>query len=308
MKVLVIGCGGTGINWSAQVESLVKNGQNDVSILLVDGSESNLRDLDDDVLDTAEKWICPKTDGAGKDRAAKVKEYKEYLASKIHEIPEADLYIMCYSTSGGTGSVFGPEFTLALLQADKAVVGITTTSTASRADARNTYNVIRGLSAYARKSGKPVVNFIQNGDATPTVEVDKRVKSAIEALIYATSDSLGALDRSDLKAFFDYTRHGIDATLTELFLTPELEEIRKDHGKYLTTLSVIPNLETEEPNVDELTNLRAVGGSLALYFGTRIDRMSDILTHAKERTDHFEKLASSHSAITPFGDDDDMEF
>lgn len=311
MKVLVIGCGGTGTNWTkslvptlsgANVESV----NPDVEMLIIDGSKSNVRDAVE--FKDVPMWLCPNTDGAGKDRAKCVREYKEFLASKMHEMPEADLYIVAYSTSGGSGSVFGPEVTLALLAQGKSVIGVSTLTASSKSDARNSYNVIRGLASYARKSGKPVVSFMQNGDKLSTTDVDAAAKAAIEALTYAASDNLGALDTADVGAFLDYTRHGVEPTLTEMTVTPKVEVIREDHGKYLTTLSVIPDRSAELPNVDELTDLTAIGGECTLYFGTRIDRMTELLAYVTKQHEHFEKLAKSHAAVSVFDTEDDMEY
>ena len=172
----------------------------------------------------------------------------------------------------------------------------------------NSLNVLRGLASYARKTGKPAVSFLQNGDDLTTTEVDVRAKDAIEALIYSVSDTFGGLDTSDLRGFLDYTRHGIAPTLTELVVTPKVDELREDVGAYLTTLSVIPDVECDVPNVDELTNFCAVGGKVPLYFGTRIDRVGAMMKHIKGRADHYEALSKSHGAISVFEDDEEMTY
>lgn len=311
MKIAILGCGGTGINWASKLLHLTDMNTaiegTPVDILLLDGSDSNLRDKPE--LVDVPQWLVPKAKGAGKDRALVAQPYKEYLQSRIHEIPEADVYIVMFSTGGGSGSVLGPEAMLWLLQNDKNVIGINTITTTSGRDAINSDNTIRGLAKYARKVGRPIVSVLQKGDGVPESDINERTKVIVEALVYALNDRLGALDETDLRAFLDYSKD-LAPTLTELVVATDVADFRKDTGKFITTLSIIPDTTYDEPLVDEILNVRAVGGDTTLYFGTRIDRIGDLASYVADERTRRETITKSHKAHNPFesDDDDDMQY
>lgn len=311
MKILIVACGGFGVNMARETKELLNGnmeiGGSEIDALIIDGSDSNLRDNND--LSEFSQWLAPGKDGGGKIRKSNAKDYIEFLNSKIHEMPDADLYLVVSSTAGGSGSVFCPEVIKYLLKNNKRCIALNTVTTATTVDAQNSDNVVRGLAKYARATGKPIVSFLQNGDDTPEVEVNARIKAAIEALAYMASDKLGALDTSDVSSFLDYTPFGVQPTLTELVITSNVEEMRQDTGKWLTTLSVIPDTTIEQPKVNELLDVRAVGGDTTLYFGTRIDRMPTIASRLKETRAEKEAIANSHAAVVAFEDDDEtMEY
>ena len=85
MKIVIFGAGGTGTNWCKLVADTITAVEgSDVSIIIVDGSSSNLRA--DARLEGVETWLCPDTDGAAKERSLCAKEYIAYLASRAVDI------------------------------------------------------------------------------------------------------------------------------------------------------------------------------------------------------------------------------
>ena len=104
MKILIVACGGFGVNMARETKDLLngnmETGGSEIDALIIDGSDSNLRDNND--LSEFTQWLAPGKDGGGKIRKSNAKDYIEFLNSKIHEMPDADLYLVISSTAGGS--------------------------------------------------------------------------------------------------------------------------------------------------------------------------------------------------------------
>lgn len=309
MKVLYIGAGGTGINWGlpflTEYSDRTEKDTPNINFLFVDGSDANLRGKE---TFNADIWLVPDTDGGGKRRDLVAPLYLPFIKSRLKDIPDADVYILGYSWSGGSGSVFGPEIGRYLLSKGKSVINLSTVTSSSHQDTINATNVSNGLAFYAAEVKRPFVSFLQNGDTTPETEVNERVAVAMRAILYATSDSLSALDTADLRSFLDYSHTGIETGIAELTIASNVEEMRDGESTYITTLSVVPDTTHEKPKVNELLDVRAEGGSQCLYFGTRINTMSRLVSHLDARLKMFEEVRESHKVTNPFDSSKGMAY
>jgi len=308
-RILFIGAGGCGTNWaSAFIKNVSKDATNngdEYGALIVDGSDSNIRGVDD--LKDVEKWICPDTDGAGSWRAQCAVKYIEYVKQKFSEMPEADIYIIGYSSFGGSGSVFGPELHRMLLESGKKVFGITNVSGATMNASSNSLNVINGLTAYAKAANKPAITTIINNDEKSVNETDIIVSATIDAIAHVTGTNLQGLDTADIGAFLDFTRHSIAPSLVELRIYANLEAINSESGKILTTLSAIETIDSPRPQIDQLDGFFAYGTNVETHLATMVGDIANIQKMLIGKVEHFEAKLSSHQAVKVEGADE-MKF
>ena len=68
MKILIVACGGFGVNMARETKDLLngnmETGGSEIDALIIDGSDSNLRDNND--LSEFTQWLAPGKDGGGK--------------------------------------------------------------------------------------------------------------------------------------------------------------------------------------------------------------------------------------------------
>lgn len=205
--VRLYGCGGTGVNLvkdfiNAPTNEMVA----DIKTCLIDTSDSNLSDIKID----SDVYLLPKVDGSGKVRAKNYPLISDRMGEITSKFDPMDLNIIVCSAAGGSGSVIAPLLASELLEAKQPVVIIAVASFESIIAANNTIKTIESFAGIAEMVDAPVVVRLENnskhsGLSKGRAEVDRGVKSAINALCLLSARNHAELDRADIHswAFFD---------------------------------------------------------------------------------------------------------
>ncbi len=225
-KILLIGCGGGGINIAREY---IQPGHSadiaDIEVGLVDTSDSNLTDGLGD-----RTWLFDGLDGSGKIRSANDKVIAKAVPDILRKFKPADLTIVVFTASGGTGSVSGPLILKHLLEQGHQAVGIVTGSYESIKTAENTIGTIKTLDAIARNTDKPVViQFGMNRPDVPRTTVDREAHLMISALAVLCSRRNHGLDTADIKSFLQFNQStDVAACLSRIHLFDDIGEFEKN--------------------------------------------------------------------------------
>lgn len=135
VDIKYFGCGGCGINI---VKAFAKNTNCDYR--LIDTSKSNV-DKKDKI-----EIIQGTGSGSGQVRAANVEAISNYINTKaFEESAPADVNVVVFSFSGGSGSVTAPLLINELHRRNKAVLAIAVMDTDTQKNFENTVNTIKSL-------------------------------------------------------------------------------------------------------------------------------------------------------------------
>ena len=307
-STVIVGLGGFGGKRVADLYEHRKNMGN-VEFLVIDGSDSDIRDRD---FPKENIWLVPGTDGAGKIRGAQAPVYEEFINQNYSRLPEADLYILVYTVSGGTGSVMGPRLARNLTENDQNVINAVMCTSGSHVDSKNTMNTMRGLGNHVKKLQKPIfLSFFDQEDHT-LEQADLAVCDMVMELNQISSFENSGLDTSDIHSFFNYPIHGLppQLTLVERFTDPE--KLTEEYGRILTTLSLSEDKHLPIPEVGAVFNTKGVtnfGLEGELHFVTSTVNMGMLAKRLQERFDEHEKTRKSLASSSVFESDaDDMEY
>ena len=215
-KVIVHACGGCGINIAGNVITNVdKLGFVDLKILASDTSDANSKVFSNmklfkfastDGLDTI--------DGSGGVRHLNFKHIKKQIPDYIRKSGTADLHVVIFSFSGGSGSIIGPLIINALLANNCKVIvyGIGDTSTVLYK--YNTRNVIRDLDKFAHANNKSLsLTFVNNADFNngnmelAKTDVDKLLFDNVSLLFAFLSGKINGIDSMDMFNMFDMSQY-----------------------------------------------------------------------------------------------------
>lgn len=301
MKTLIIGCGGVG---SKRVYDLFKRkdelGQ--VDFLIFDTSDS---DRGDDWDFPEDKILqVPGLDGQGKIRKDNAPELVEFVNANFSTLPEADHYILCYTTFGGSGSVLGPQLAFKLTEKDRNNVTVTLGDLSSSANAENTMKVLNGLANHVKALNKPIHAIYYEQGGMTIEQADNAMLDAMVDLNMMSSFKNIGLDTSDLRSFYRYDRKGVTPRLTLIERFVSMDEIDKLRGKLLTTLTMSDDEYIETPEVDALLDIRATtpkGLTSEIHYATSTVNMAEIAKSVNTRWKALEEAKESLNSEDVFG-------
>lgn len=314
--VLFIGCGGVGINSVSKL--MIADAENQyferASFLTLDGSSANtsifrealelIGDLDADPSALAKKhWVVPNGRGAGAIRRLNAVQFVTWVNTIYKDIPAADLYIVGYSATGGSGSVIAPEL-VRLLTADgrNVISNVLLTSDNSEANT-NAINVIRGLAAFAHTT-KSTCNVMLTDQSNLTVsEADKEMVDNYIALGMAMGNTHKHLDISDIHSFLHSHLLGVPSTLNLITKTEKAEEVDAQRG-VLTTLSVVKNGDEPTPKLKTLLNTVGIQpeNQQNIYFTASNQALEEYRNNLEKLQKHFTEIKSMLGERNTFDD------
>ena len=204
--IRMYGAGGAGTNligsWHA-MDGRAHEGTAKCLIAYADTSRSNLpEDIDDSKI-----FLLDDKDGSGGVRAENHVDISRNVPGLLQKHPPGDLNVVCFSCSGGSGSVFGPLTIRELIKQGKPVVAIVIGSEESAIRRKNTLNSIKSLDNLARELGTPIVAFyVHNSPGVKRSEVDVRCRYVMAALSILASRQNRELDSADLANWLNFSK------------------------------------------------------------------------------------------------------
>lgn len=314
-NVRIYGCGGCGINLAAKVgQHPAELGLAAVDVVLVDTSRSNLKSVATEGFNT---YLLDGVDGSGKIR----RENSEAIADKIGDLllehRPLDLNIVCFSSAGGSGSVFGPLIVKALLERDAPVVAFMVGSMESAITATNSLNTLKSLDVISERADAPlVIYYNQNRRDEPRSNVDRDLVNAMLAFRVLGSKQNEGLDSRDLQNFLRFDRAcraQPQLSLLEIIATRDVEEIAQLGINHVISVASIfrstDALPFPMPNEYQATGYLPAGIGEAhpeeLHFVIHTDEVSKILKSLTDSVKEFEDFAKSRSnKVRIVGNDD----
>ena len=219
-KIIIIGCGGAGINivndiLSAQIptEAAV------IQPYFVDTSDANLNVLPEEYelfkMETI-KSTEDKLAGSGGERQSNVDTIKYNVKVFVDNLPSkkvGDFYVVVGSLSGGSASVIAPLLTAELLKRDLPTLVIAVGDSKSELNNTNTTNTLQTYIAMSKMAKKPISmmyfnNTSPEGDENTRIEtVNKLIVKNITGFAIMVSDTNQDMDYSDMSSFLDVSKY-----------------------------------------------------------------------------------------------------
>lgn len=199
--VRIVGAGGAGINILKQFINAYPTYNAQVLYDVADTSESNLKGLHNNV----KPFIIDKN-GSGKVRAANADTIQDEIERRWFEDNEdADIHVLVFSMSGGTGSVLGPLLAKALTMRGKPVILAGILDACSKLDTTNSANTLKTLNYLAEENDLyfPLMLFSNMGTSNRR-DVDASIMVKIRTILEALIDpSITELDLTDKLNFIN---------------------------------------------------------------------------------------------------------
>lgn len=204
-SVNVYGLGGCGTNLVSelsQYDEAEEEGFAKYSLFYADTADSNLSDK----VPADKVYMVGANKGSGKIKAENAQNIVDGLEVMTARQKPTDFNILVFSLSGGSGSMYGPALTHAILEnPDNNVIVIGIGSMADRMEARNTLTTLTNLDMIAQELGRPVpIYYLENDPNKHYKEVDVNVHRTLLLLQVALSGQNKSLDHNDVKHFLDY--------------------------------------------------------------------------------------------------------
>ena len=312
-SIAFYGCGGFGINMiHNNLAALEGYG---IQTVTFDTSKANSANIPDTV---AQYFVCD--EGSGKVRASNLDRVQKVL----HDHPVlrdlADINVIMFSLSGGSGSIIGPLLAKAIAQKNKAVVILTVADNSCRMETMNTIKTIQTLQNLAESNGHyyPLMLFCNMGNGRSSVNTTISNKLNIFLDIFA-SDNIKEIDKSDRINFltpnkyasapsgmyiFDMLKEGVgmgpeDVSPGELDLTIEQNQVC--HSVFSA------NPEGSQPGVVPLVSYTGICDDHEYIACTGIPIPMTFLNEFKSSLDSFnsKNIPTQNVNSFDFGMDDD---
>lgn len=234
--VRVIACGGIGTdNVLVFEEDRSKGpapGYARIEPCYVDTSDS---DLSSDIPLKAVYRLEKKNDGtlvngSGKLRQENGAEIMGVIKAIVEQFKPGDLTIVVSSTSGGTGSVFGPFLVKELLDLGLDVVAFGIGTTGDPIEINNNIKTVKSYDNMARLAGRSLPFYYdQYGDGRPAAEVRERVAEVISGLTVLYSGQNKGIDGMDLHHWINPTKvvGGLEPKLLSLHMIDSQEQFEQ---------------------------------------------------------------------------------
>lgn len=218
--------GGFGINIGTRIASTSE-------IAYLDTSEANRTDG----IDPSKCYLIEGLNGAGQDRRKVYAAVLPHIPKVLERFEPADFNIVVFSSSGGSGSVFGPLLVRELVKQSKTVVVITVGETDTGKYLENTINTLKSLESVSVSLGKPIATaYFQNERGIPLQSIDDDVLFSIDSLLALASQDNLDLDVSDVHNWINYNNVcGVQPQLSAL----SIFDNRQQANHALEPISVI---------------------------------------------------------------------
>lgn len=199
----VYACGGTGSNvvrtFKKKRQALLESEDDKVSYSFFDTSKANTTDGADE-----QRYILD-CDGSGSIRAQNYEQITDRILDALQENPPSEMNVVVFSTSGGSGSVFGPTLVKELISNNHptivlAVGGIETTKAVD-----NTRKTLATLDNLAEKILKaPVVMHYRCNQDSSLQQVDAEMVRALTLIEMIAAREARSLDGADIRNWLRY--------------------------------------------------------------------------------------------------------
>lgn len=303
MKTLIVGCGGFGVNRAAAVamSGAVENVEvlPNVDFLMIDGSDSNFAGMEA----LQEKlWKVDGTDGAGKIRGNCAEVYVDFIRKNVAKVPEADMYVVVYSLSGGSGSVLGPELVHQLMAKGKNCVNVVLSTDDSKVDVKNTFNTLTGLANYAEELGRPIHFMLEESSSGTRSEVDAAIHDHIVSIAGVCGRPHHGLDSNDVSSWLDYHKFDVPAGLTMIERFDDAEILRELDGSVITILSLLNDSDNVVPQVGAVFNTDGIcEGHDDVHFITTTKNMDNLCRKISDKHQHYQSVSEGLNTKKVFG-------
>jgi len=192
-------------------------------IAFADTSRSNLPAEVDD----SKVFLLADKDGSGGVRRENHVDIGRNVPALLQQHPPGDVNVVVFSSSGGSGSVFGPLIVKELLAGGHPVVVITIGSEESAIRRQNTLNTLKSLDNIARQTGVPVVTaYFHNSPDTKRSAVDTRCRYILATLAVLASRQNRELDMADLSNWLNFPKvTAVEAQLSLLHVYNNVADV-----------------------------------------------------------------------------------
>lgn len=314
--VRIFGAGGGGINvagsWNGLSGKTLPGGAA-CQVVYVDTSRSNLpEDINQDDL-----YILDKVDGSGKVRAENHVEISRNIRQIVQQFEPGDLNIVCFTASGGSGSVLAPLILSEMIERKVPVVGVVIGSEESNITCRNTINTLKSLESIAKRKGVPVViAYYHNAPDVKRSSVDIECRYALATLSILASRQNRELDTMDLANFLNFSKvTSVEPQLALLHIYNNPDDVNKASNPVAiasllkdpdqTSHSLTPEYATvgypreQTENFDQLHYVITLDGVQTIY-EKLTHRMDELAKAAASRVQH-DSIVSKDDTVTEDG-------
>ena len=147
----------------------------------------------------------PQRGGAGQDRRRTASIAMPHIAPILDRVGQADMYVLIFSSSGGTGSVVGPLLARELMRQDQTFVCVTLGEATTTKFLNNTIDTLKSLENISLNQQKPIVmSYFQNIPGVPQRNVDEEVQFVLQSLAALVCQHNEDLDESDIHNWLNY--------------------------------------------------------------------------------------------------------
>jgi hypothetical protein len=309
--IRIFACGGGGINLGKEYLSFHEGHSADIAnfqLACIDTSDSN---LDDRLLENT--WLFTDLDGSGKIRNSNDKTIAKAVPDILRKFKPADLNIVIFTASGGTGSVAGPLIMKQLLEDGHVTVGVVTGSYESIKTAENTIGTMKTLDAISRAVDKPVViQFGMNRPDVPRSAIDKEAHLMIASLAMLCSRRNHGLDTADIKSFVFFNKStDVPAQLSRIHVYDTIKGFESNMKDPISAAYLKRDQDDLQPSIFVPYScdgfMPAVAQSnTSLFFGIENTSFSEIRTELESLKKEMEMQRKTRaSAVTFAGDNDE---
>lgn len=145
--------------------------------------------------------------GSGKYRATNADGHKEFVNSFMAKYKPSKYNVVAFGSSGGSGSLLGPEIVNWLLSRGYNVVCLILDDNTSNIEEENSMKTYMTLDNYRKRNDKPVVyhNILNAPDRTRR-EVNNDFINVMNLLSLMLDDTHGELDHEDISNFLNFSK------------------------------------------------------------------------------------------------------
>lgn len=242
-------CGGTGINLLRRYRENQPLERRDIyaaeQYSYIDTSTANLRNVS-----LENVFILEGVDGSGSERRRNAEAIQKAVPSILIAHPPADMNIVIFSASGGTGSVAGPLLLEAILAEGKAAICLVIGTHESSRHTDNVISTLQGMELAVKRLNRPIVMHYTENDPSKTFgENDIRPQFVMGALSVLCSGRNGHIDSADVMNLFDFHRvtHRVPSlAILDIFAR---EEDLQERNQALGYLSLLKSEEEVSPRI-----------------------------------------------------------
>jgi hypothetical protein len=308
--IRVYACGGGGINIGKEYLSFHEGHSADIAnfeLACIDTSDSN---LDDRLIEKT--WLFNDLDGSGKIRNSNDKTIAKAVPDILRKFKPADLNIVIFTASGGTGSVAGPLILKQLLEDGHVAVGVVTGSYESIKTAENTIGTMKTLDAISRAVNKPVViQFGMNRPDVPRSAIDKEAHLMIASLAMLCSRRNHGLDTADIKSFIFFNQStDVPAQLARIHVYDTIKGFEAKLKDPISVAYLKRDQDDLQPGVFAPYSCDGFMPSIAqsstsLFFGIENHSFGDIRTELEGLKKEMEMQRKTRQQAVTFAADED---